>query len=146
LWRASAWVTGISLRGHPSPSHLTLCCSSDSLFHPLLRLTMFSLMFDENGDLTTGDTCRFQYYSVPMSVTRSSVQCPVVFSLWPNYHALGGIILILCWIGCKPAVTLVSLLWFIISYVLANGNNISVCVVFSQVLYLCLYGNAVLVK
>lgn len=51
--------------------------------HPLLRLTTFSLGADENGDLTTGNTRRLRYYSLPESVTRPwpYMQHPVAFWL-----------------------------------------------------------------
>lgn len=52
---------------------------NDKKFHPLLKLTMFSLVVDENGDLTTGNTRRFRYYVMPGSVTRSCMAFPVVF-------------------------------------------------------------------
>jgi hypothetical protein len=35
----------------------------------IYRLTTFSLCYDDNGDLSTADTCRVQCYEVPDETT-----------------------------------------------------------------------------
>ncbi|KAK8444146.1 hypothetical protein SEVIR_9G091650v4 [Setaria viridis] len=46
-----------------------------------LRLTTFSLMYDKNGDLTTGSdySCWLGYCSMPQEVTQSMLEHPVAF-------------------------------------------------------------------
>nr|CAB3461183.1 unnamed protein product [Digitaria exilis] len=45
-------------------------------------LTTFSLSYDTNGDLTSGETCRVQWYRVPREITQaSSASEPVAFWL-----------------------------------------------------------------
>ncbi|CAL4927327.1 unnamed protein product [Urochloa decumbens] len=45
----------------------------------LLRLTTFSLWYDRNGCLTTGDSRRVWYYNVSAEVTNAVLRCPVAF-------------------------------------------------------------------
>jgi hypothetical protein len=83
-WSASAWATATFVRGRPlmpQPFDALLQLKGPPI-HPLLRLTTFSLGADENGDLTTGNTRRLRYYSLPESVTRPwpYMQHPV--ALW----------------------------------------------------------------
>lgn len=48
----------------------------------LYRLTTFSLGYDINGDLTTGNSCRVLYYKVPEAITQSYlVEDPVAFCM-----------------------------------------------------------------
>lgn len=44
-----------------------------------LRLTTFSLKYDKNGDLTTGNSRRVSYCSVPHKVTDAMLEYPVAF-------------------------------------------------------------------
>ncbi|CAL5000101.1 unnamed protein product [Urochloa decumbens] len=44
-----------------------------------LRLTTFSLKYDMNGDLTTGNSRRVCYYSLPQEVTDPMLKYPVAF-------------------------------------------------------------------
>jgi hypothetical protein len=45
----------------------------------LLRLTTFSLKFDENGDLTTDNSRRVQYYNVSEDATKRVLEHPFAF-------------------------------------------------------------------
>uniref|UniRef100_A0A0A9CF24 Uncharacterized protein n=1 Tax=Arundo donax TaxID=35708 RepID=A0A0A9CF24_ARUDO len=45
----------------------------------LFRLTMFSLNYDKNGDLTTRKSCRVQYCKVPKGCTEFLLKNPVAF-------------------------------------------------------------------
>nr|CAB3448654.1 unnamed protein product [Digitaria exilis] len=47
----------------------------------LYRLTTFCLSFDNNGDLTTGETCVVQCYNVPEEVSEETLANPVAFWL-----------------------------------------------------------------
>lgn len=47
----------------------------------LLRVSTFSLKYDKNGDLTTGNSRRLAYYGVPQASTESLLQNPVAFWL-----------------------------------------------------------------
>ncbi|KAM3228524.1 hypothetical protein ACQJBY_059895 [Aegilops geniculata] len=44
-----------------------------------LRLTTFSLRYDRNGDLATGNSRRVRYYSLPQGVNDSMLEYPVAF-------------------------------------------------------------------
>lgn len=44
-----------------------------------LRLTTFSLQYDRNGALTTGNSRRVWYYSMPLQVTEAMLKYPVAF-------------------------------------------------------------------
>ncbi|KAF7078295.1 hypothetical protein CFC21_082756 [Triticum aestivum] len=44
-----------------------------------LRLTTFSLRYDRNGDLRTGNSRRVRYYSLPQEVNDSMLEYPVAF-------------------------------------------------------------------
>ncbi|CAL4927274.1 unnamed protein product [Urochloa decumbens] len=49
-------------------------------FRYMYRVTTFSLKYDNNGDLTTGDSRRVRYYKAPKKeVTRYLCESPVVF-------------------------------------------------------------------
>jgi hypothetical protein len=45
----------------------------------LLRLTTFFLIYDKNGNLTTGKQGRIRYYGVPGAVSEKILKCPVAF-------------------------------------------------------------------
>ncbi|KAF8729577.1 hypothetical protein HU200_017521 [Digitaria exilis] len=45
----------------------------------LLRVTTFSLKYDDNRDLTVGNSRRVRYYTAPESATRSTLKDPVAF-------------------------------------------------------------------
>ncbi|KAL6655755.1 hypothetical protein ACP70R_006581 [Stipagrostis hirtigluma subsp. patula] len=45
----------------------------------MFRVTTFSLKYDENGDLTVGDSCRVRYYRLPGDVSGSVMQNPPAF-------------------------------------------------------------------
>lgn len=47
----------------------------------LLRLTMFSLKYDKNGDLSIGKSCRVQHYKVPKASNEFLLKNPVAFWL-----------------------------------------------------------------
>jgi hypothetical protein len=53
----------------------------------LLRLMTFSLKFDENGDLTTGNSRRVQYYNMSEDATKRVLEHPFVLDVEtkPNY-------------------------------------------------------------
>ncbi|XP_048550254.1 uncharacterized protein LOC125529875 [Triticum urartu] len=44
-----------------------------------LRLTTFSLRYDRNGDLRTGNSRRVRYYSLPQEVNDSMLEYPMAF-------------------------------------------------------------------
>ncbi|KAF8674266.1 hypothetical protein HU200_048088 [Digitaria exilis] len=53
--------------------------NNPSPYRHVLRLTTFSLKYDENGDLTTGDSLRIQNYNVPEGATESALERPFAF-------------------------------------------------------------------
>ncbi|XP_062187046.1 uncharacterized protein LOC133890607 [Phragmites australis] len=71
----------VYLAGRSSKFCLVQCVSvdDDCVEERKFRFTTFSLKYDKNGDLTTGNTRRVRYYKVPEETCGSSLIYPLAF-------------------------------------------------------------------